>query len=258
MDPATPPPEATLPATSDLERGRARDELILQHLVLYRLTLRAVLDELFFEGRSSDNVVERLKKQGHIQVQRGLPGRLSYYQLTEAEARRRALPEERAQAPGPRALAEHLSVLWFCTLGARPRRRLEADELQRLLPELPSARPHAIEDGTPRRVLRLFIPGPTSPVESTIRAVSDETRELAANPVHAPWLKTRRFAVAILAQNQARAKTFREEIELAEAQAFTDVSIEVVPGLDELSEALRERAKQTSLGAPAGDVPSGV
>src|SRR5262245_16169686 len=117
---------------SEGETGKDdRDLKIIRHIGLHRLSLRVVLEKLFFDGSESacDNVITRLRKGGRIQAVRGLPDKYSYYQLTKQEATAQGFPEERAEPLGPQALHEHLAVLWFCCMGQRPRYRLEEPRL---------------------------------------------------------------------------------------------------------------------------------
>ena len=56
---------------------REREDNILDHIGRYRITLRAVLERLFFEGASCNNVVQRLVRQGKIRArEKGLAGKL--------------------------------------------------------------------------------------------------------------------------------------------------------------------------------------
>ena len=105
-----------------------RDEKILDHIGRYRLTLRPVLDCLFFADDSSGcgNVLTRLIQQGYVQARQVLPRRRCYYQLTRMGAAGR-VPESRTRPLHGQALRTWLGILWFCFMEERRRRLLEPD-----------------------------------------------------------------------------------------------------------------------------------
>jgi hypothetical protein len=102
-----------------------RDELILKHIGKYGLSVRVVIEKLFFGGATSDHVLSRLLKEGRIVGAAGIPGGLSYYRLSLSEARARGVPEHRARPKKGAALRQALQVLWFCCMSDKNRNRLE-------------------------------------------------------------------------------------------------------------------------------------
>lgn len=108
-----------------------RDIEILTHVSRYRLTIRQVLDRLFFPGgASSKNVLQRLLDEKRLQSRRFSSTGLSYYQLTLRQAREFSCPENRAKSFGAAALHENLAVLWHCLLNGRDLIRLENNEIE--------------------------------------------------------------------------------------------------------------------------------
>src|SRR3972149_107866 len=93
-----------------------RDLSILRHVGLYRITLRPVLERLFFAGGSWGAVLQRLRSDGWLQAGK-FPRNVSYYQLTPKAAAYLALPLSRATPFGAQALHKHLAILWFCWMG---------------------------------------------------------------------------------------------------------------------------------------------
>ena len=68
---------------------QTRDEGILRHIALYRVSIRAVIERLFFEGRSCDDVISRLVNTEKVLTVQRLPNRISYYRLSLSAARAR-------------------------------------------------------------------------------------------------------------------------------------------------------------------------
>ena len=104
-------------------KNASRDEEILRHLGLYRISIRPVLSRLFFAGRDPGNVLQRLRAAGLVQewpkrrasdagARAGFLTGLSYYQLTVAGALGR-VPLTRAAPLNTRALHKHFAVLWW-------------------------------------------------------------------------------------------------------------------------------------------------
>lgn len=58
-----------------------RDDRILDRIGLSSISLRPIIERLFFEGKNCGNVIRRLTKQGKIVSRPGLPSRIRYYQL---------------------------------------------------------------------------------------------------------------------------------------------------------------------------------
>src|SRR5262245_34113663 len=159
-----------------------RDALILEHIGRYRLTLREVL-RVAFAIANPGNVLQRLRNAGLVRERTGLPGRLSYYQLTEAGAGD-GIPLERTKPLGERALGYHLAVLTFCFFGRDRRRRLERYELEHLFgAETPLVDQVAYcldpEGVTPRRLWRIYAPGPRTTSGKVLKTLRAEYHDLS-------------------------------------------------------------------------------
>ena len=148
-----------------------RDEKLLRELGQYHLGLRYLMAFRHFGGneKALDGVLTRLIEQNRIRVHKNcLPGGHSIYQLTKASALTLGFSEARAQKIGPRALPEHLSVLWFCcAYNGIQRTRLEDAQLVQLLGQRLSG-VHCAEVGFTtagrpvNRIYRVFVPGNTA------------------------------------------------------------------------------------------------
>ncbi|MCC6763351.1 MAG: hypothetical protein IT293_01700 [Deltaproteobacteria bacterium] len=174
-----------------------RDERLLAHLGLYHVSLRPILERLFFDGADARNVLGRLAAAGRIRSRPLRGGPLRLYQLTAAEAATRGLPH-RAHPLGSRALAEALAVLWFAACDEPLRYRLERPELEALLGTEPPHGPHVVEPGEPPRVYRVYVPGPQTRTTVIVKTLARYAGALTANEILASWMKNRLYAVAVL------------------------------------------------------------
>ncbi|MFH1747362.1 MAG: hypothetical protein ABIG44_10005, partial [Planctomycetota bacterium] len=194
----------------------SRDDDILDHIGLYRISLRFIIEHRFFEGGNCGNVVQRLIKQKRIQSVDGLPGSLAYYQLTLGEARARSLPQDRGRALGPRALATHLAVLWFCCLPSVPRRRLEVGELEKLFGEVPSGCPHVAQAGSKPRVYRVYLVSSATRTADVIKRLRSEIAAAVRKRPLDTWIAGGRYVFALLTDAVPRAQALARAVQRAE------------------------------------------
>lgn len=223
-----------------------RDEKILRHTGLYRLTFRRVLSELFFEGRTPGNVLGRLIAEGRIRARGGLPDRLCYYQLTLAEARSRGLPLARTRPPRPQAFQTHLGVLWFCFFNGSPyeRRRLERDELDRLFPNAAPKGPHVVQGGPVPLVWRVHVTGPRTDDRALVKLLVRRFDRLRRDEALGPWVRSKRYAIAILAETEGRQRRLQEIIARHELTHRTPAVVEYCPGHWTAPAALRAQERR--------------
>lgn len=195
-----------------------RDERILEHLGLYRLSFRALLERLFFDGRAAAcaNVIDRLRHEGRIRAVPTKAGALKYYQLTAAEAGRRGIPQ-RALPLGSRALPEAIAVLWFAKVLGVERHRLEQGELGELFPTGAPHGPHVLERGDPPRIFRVYVPGPRTKMATVIAAVDEITRHARMTDALSSWVANRLYALAVLLPTLERESKFRRALEKTRA-----------------------------------------
>jgi hypothetical protein len=55
-----------------------RDEKILKHIARYGVSIRAIIEKLFFEDGTCDHVLNRLIKEKRIASEPSIPGGLCY------------------------------------------------------------------------------------------------------------------------------------------------------------------------------------
>src|SRR5215467_11516160 len=101
------------------------DIQILHHIGRYTVTLRRVLQTVFFENGNPQGALNRLERAGYIQrVERAFLGNFSYYQLKKKGAAIVNVSENKAGPKDPKGLGQDVAALWFCCMGDIPRKRL--------------------------------------------------------------------------------------------------------------------------------------
>ncbi|GMV26709.1 MAG: hypothetical protein AMXMBFR58_27400 [Phycisphaerae bacterium] len=198
-----------------MHKNAERDERILAHIGLYRVSFRSVISSLFFGGRTPGNVLHRLIAEGRIQSRAGLPNRVRYYQLTPTEAERRGLPVGRSRPPKPQALQTHLAVLWHCCVrtGGPQRRRLDTGDLTTLFGAAFPPGVYVIEAGKQPRVYRVQVVGPGVRVGRSAKVLRRRIDSLRRHSLIGPWIRNRQFGFLILTDSEAKCARAREVIE---------------------------------------------
>ncbi len=212
-----------------------RDLRILHHVGLYRITLRPVLERLFFAGTSCGNVVQRLRQHGYLRTGK-LPGNISYYQLTPSAATTIGLPVSRGTVFRAQALQQHLSILYFCCMQDTRRYRIENEQLSQSFQEHPPQGDHCIEE-TPnrKRLYHLYVPAPNTSIRNIIREIRHDFRQAIANSGVRPWIAGRMYAFAVLVDTPQRRSTVREQLKTtlegtAPLIKYAYFCVETVPG----------------------------
>jgi len=136
-----------------------RREAILRHTARYGVTLRPVLERLFYadsdRGCESDLSELRKAKLLHV-VKNAIPDpknqktKYSYYYLSRQAAVELGVPASRANQPGPAALARNLSILWYCCMREVRSHLLEDAELEELLADPDAGKPTGGEKNVPK------------------------------------------------------------------------------------------------------------
>lgn len=212
-----------------------RDQAILQHIGLYRVTLRPILSRLFFGEGSCAYVLHRLTAGGLVQTRKGLRSNRSYYQLTLKGAGAAAVPADRSKPLGTQALHTHLSIAWFCCMQRVRRYRLEAEAVAGLLGGEAPPGDHCVEDDPKRpRVYRVYAPGPTVVLRNVLRQVGEHIAEARGSPTARDWMRARAYAFGVLVETDERRAALRELLSSGprgtlHREAY--VRVEVVPGV---------------------------
>jgi len=218
-----------------------RDDRILNHIGLYRVSLRAVIEHLYFDGASCDHVIERLLDTNRIQRFEGLPGGLSYYQLTLTEARRREIPDHRTRSHDASALREAIGVLWFCCMTDKSRRRIERNQLAHLFGRGKGfGKPHYAEKaGQQSAIYRVYFPGPNSRNDYLIQVLRGDSEEALAHPALAPWVAAKTFGFTVLLETEGRRRAVQRLLNRDDDPLPLPINLELVPDLGTLSEKIR-------------------
>ena len=188
---------------NDAERRNA----ILGHIARYRLSLRPVIEKLFFDGKSCDNVLRAMVHDELIvarpesdakQKSALIPGGYKYYQLSLKAADQFSLPSSRTTILGPGAFDKHIAILWFCCMGEKRYSLLDSQHLaklfavgQGLLSEIPAG-PYCIELEGKHRVFRIISTGPTSTDQYCIGQFKEHLQDATSHPVLKRWIEVRR------------------------------------------------------------------
>jgi hypothetical protein len=207
-----------------------RDEEILRHLARHRLSIRPVLQRLFFKSPDAvGNVLARLMKAGLLESSK-FPDGYSYYQLTDEGAKALGLPET------PRVRDEHgahaaLASLWFCSMDEHRRLLLTVAEEVELLGGNDPGAVHCLQPAGEWSVLHeLYVPGPGTDEENVIDRLRKRIEKRRSDPRMRDWVTSRNLGFAVLVEKEERRQTLKNRIGKAELRRFTSVVVELAPG----------------------------
>lgn len=233
------------------QRNDQRDQQILRHLALYRISFRAILSRRFFDGRNPGNVIARLLADGRMQSRAGLPGRVRYYQLTIAEAERLGVPMGRARAPKPQALLTHLAVVWHCCMDpdVEGRRRLDREEMAKLFGARPPRGTHVMQSGAQPKVYRALVPGAGRSARSTFRAIRKRVRAARKSQALGPWIRNGHYAFLVLVVGESRRQRLMEFINRHDLTTLAAIDLRHVPDHRTIADSLRNEERRPR---PAG------
>ncbi len=220
------------------------DQIILDHIGRYTISIKKVIDTACLEGSSCQNSLTRLLKADLLQaIDRGLSGNFRYYQLTAKGAKSRGFPVNRAREKEPRGLSQDLATLWFSCMGGVPRKRLSDVEMDTLFgaPKGGNVVHVAQSDGDASTVFRLFIPSENSSLNTFLATLKKSSYDAASDERLIPWIERGTYQLAVLLQNQNRC----EELErLIRKDQFADVRIhlDIAPAPTNLKEFISPEA----------------
>lgn len=220
-----------------------RDEKILRHIGLYRLSLRAVISRHFFDDGNPGNVLQRLKDGDRIRYRQGLSGRLSYYQLTPQEATVRFQSTKRAQPLKGQSLNANLAILWFCCMADKKRERLEKAHLVKLFQDEAPSGPHCLEGGDSYCVLRLFPASAKTNNANLIARVQHYLQRASQQPPLDKWVTNRQYGFAILVETRERVESLQNALSKLGFDKKARFAVEQVPGPQTIRRALNDIRK---------------
>jgi len=235
--------------------SESHTERILRHIGRYSLTIRPVLDKLFFRGVSgkSHNLIQAMLRD-ELLTYHSL-GKVSYYQLTKKGALKVGLPSTRAHAVGEH-LTEHLAYLWFCTLGRHQRELLDRQRLRGYFPNTNLRAAHCLQARKGARtfsVFRLRLAGTNASDSSLLKSLQGYIAQ-ATEPSSElnPLLRRRLYGFAILFHSHERRRRFKAAAEakrlftLGARSRRVNVlhQFEIVPAPETLERAIHALYKQ--------------
>ena len=218
-----------------------RDEEILRHIARHRLTIRPVLQQLFFKSPdAAGNVIARLMKAGLLESSK-FPDGYSYYQLTDEGAQAIGL-DETPRVRDERGAHGALAALWFCHMTDKRKLLLTAGEEEKLLGATAEGVRHCIEPANEWSVLHeLYVPGPGTDEKNVVDRIHKRIEERREVPVFRDWIASRNLGIAVLVEKEERRDTLKARIGKAELRRFTSVVVELAPGPATLRDFLHDR-----------------
>jgi len=202
------------------------DLRILHHIGRYTITLRRVLQVVFFDGGSAEGALKRLERLGYIQrVERQLPGNFSYYQLKKKGAAVINVSENKAKPKEAKGLAQDLAALWFSCMGDRRRKRLLDSELRSLFGAPKGGNViHVAQAEEEPAVFRLFVPEADSNLERYVTTLKRAAHQICSDEKLIRWIERGTYQFAVLLINDDRAAKLAD---LIRAEEFPDLRIQL-------------------------------
>ena len=218
-----------------------KDDEILRHIGRYRLSIRPVMDRVFFPDVASGcrNAIDRLHQQGLVRSRR-LVGPHRYYQLTPRGAEGR-VSVYRTEPLRAQAIQNSLGVLWFCFMSERLRRRLETLELAGTFEDPPGGL-HCTEAGDEPCLYRVRVLSRKTRVATLLPDLREYIRKAGEKPSSklAVWLRSRHYGFAVLAE-RGRIEQVNMAIDRTRLGAYARIIVEEVPGPQSIGETLHGR-----------------
>jgi hypothetical protein len=216
------------------------EELIVEHIGRYRLSIVPVIAKLFFnnDAKQAQEVLRDLKRRGLVQAHgRLFNGGYSSFQLTVESCEKLRLSKHRAAEIKGQALVRNLAVLWFATMKGAKRARLPDDVLPPGCPIPPGEAPHVIEVIAPERarIYRLQVAekgGHKYPFDQIARAAD----QFQAIPNGLEFMTTGAYAFAVLVNTEDRKALFESALPeiLTRIPQGAKVVVETVPSPDNI------------------------
>jgi hypothetical protein len=191
------------------------DIRILRHIGRYTITLRRVLQVLFFEGGSPQTALNRLERLGYIKrVERVLPGNFSYYQLEKRGCALLDVSLNKAKEKAAKGIAIDLAALWFCCMEEKPRKRLTNGELRTLFGAPKGGAVVHIAEASEEEptVYRLFVPEADSNLERFSSQLKRAAHNACADERLIRWIERGTYQFAVLLTNENRLAKLEELI----------------------------------------------
>lgn len=218
-----------------------RQTAILKHISRYGLTLRPVLDRLFFNGveRGCEKDIAALRKLKMLSVvENAVPDpenehiRLSYYLLTRPATKILGVPSTRANKPGSESFPRNLAILWFCCMRKSLSHRLEKSELAELFadenPPIKVPYLHCLVSNGKHRLLNIYVPGTSVPEAK--RQLKNHLEEVQEIPRIAEAIREQQYGFIVLVESAELRDVLRKELGSVFGKSRVGYFVAVAPG----------------------------
>lgn len=209
----------------------SKQQAILLHVARYGISLRPVLNRLFYPGSQEDCDfdLKQLREEDLLKVvPSAVPESLdprskySYYHLTRKACGMVGAPDSKGKKPGGFALRRGLAILWFCCMGKNRGHRLNQSELERIfaMPERNDVQEraaklfsgfHCIVQGSQSLQVHNVYATEANDRDtlSELKRRVEDARRLAAV---AQAIQSKQYVFTLLVETQARRDELRNEI----------------------------------------------
>lgn len=217
---------------------------ILKHTARYGLTLRPVLDRLYYDGveNGCERDVTELRKDGLLDVaensvedKQRRTARFSYYHLTRKATALLGVPESRGKKPGPEAVTRNLAILWYCTMRPERSYRLERAEVADLLSSPSGASVttepsgyHCLSLLDRYRLLQIYVP--TATVPEIMNELRKRIGEARRNPALKEAMWSGQYGFLVLVESLKLRDELRNETRKLTKEAKAKIIVSMSPG----------------------------
>jgi hypothetical protein len=209
--------------------AKNRRDSILKHIGRYVVTVRPVLDKLFFDGTPDGckNDLAELKTLHLIHTKPGVVPdghgkKLAYYWLSKPGTQLADVISSKSSPPTPAALDRNLALLWFCCMDKQRRYRLEREDLVDLFGEEAVTATdgkgsrvggfHCLErhDDSNHCVYQVY--RTTAPRDQCMREIKQRLRNALASRITRRWVTAQQYGFAILTETPSKTLELEDAI----------------------------------------------
>lgn len=222
----------------------ARDRLILDTVVRYRMVTNEAIHQWFFFHATPNAVVKvtsRLVRSRWLAAH-PLYQRRQYFTPGDRLVRQRGLPKSRMQPLGPQTLAAHYAVLRYCGastgVAEAPANELAvADEIRESLPWLPvsfHSRHHVIDRDSPGIRWRLIRTDMGGRADHVVRKIARDIERLHQQPEFVSMINAGRFQQVLLTPSTVKKQLLQRSLAERPWPSGLRFQIGVIPELFQL------------------------
>lgn len=183
---------------------RGRDRAIIEHVARYRITVREVVQKLFFPDSDVNAATKVLGRLTHAEILRRhqLTGPRVYWTLSPELAELRGERAKRGRALGYNDLVRHYGVLSFCHEGRIQREIMTHREFKERFPDHydPTllGTPYYVEEVEGQRLLGLVLVSDQEDIVRLVRKCRGLIARRLENPGFRKTIHAGRLAIAVV------------------------------------------------------------